>query len=314
MGGIGVITNPRSRQNVKNPQIAERLGYILGEKGTLAQPADLTALNVVAKQFYQHRIDVLCINGGDGTMHTALTAMVKVYDGAPLPKIAILRTGTMNTIARGVGVYGTAAEILAHVVERYHADLPLATARRWLLDVDGQQYGFLFGNGLIAQFLEEYYKGGDPTPVSAVWLLIRACFSAAVGGPLIKRLTAPYVGTAEIDGRVWPTDRWLTVAAGTSDDIGVGFRPFYKCLHHPEHFHAIGIGNLNPMAAVRELPRIYRAREMEGEGMFDGVGKRLVLRAEVPIPYMVDGDFHRGGTELTVQIGPQVDFVLPERG
>ena len=35
MPGIGVITNPYSRQNKRNPRLAQRLGYILGEKGDL---------------------------------------------------------------------------------------------------------------------------------------------------------------------------------------------------------------------------------------------------------------------------------------
>lgn len=311
MGGIGVITNPRSRQNLRNPSIADRLGYILGEKGVLEKPTDLPELHAVARQFREREIDVVCINGGDGTMHKALTAMVGAYGGAPLPKVAILRTGTMNTIARGVGVRGSAAQILEHVVARYHADEPLATARRWLLAVDGTQYGFLFGNGLIARFLEEYYEGTDPTPAKAVWLLVRACLSAAVGGPLIRRLLAPYVGTATIDGREWRCDRWMTVAAGTSDDIGVGFRPFYRCLTHPGRMHAIGVGTLNAMALVRELPRVYTARPMAGDDMYADVGTRLVLRSAEPIAYMLDGDFHRGGTEVVVTIGPPVDFVLP---
>jgi diacylglycerol kinase (ATP) len=312
MGGIGVITNPRSRANLRNPRIAQRLGYILGEKGTLEQPADHEELADVARRFKQRDIDVLCINGGDGTMHTALTAMVKAYDGRPLPKVAILRTGTMNTVARGVGVWGTAAEILAFVVQRYHAEEPLPTARRWTLEVDGSQYGFLFGNGLIARFLEVYYEGSEPTPTKAAWLLLRAVSSAFVGGPLIRRLLTPYDGEVELDGVRWPANRWMAVSAGTSHDIGIGFRPFWKALTHPEHMHAFGVATLNPVSIVRELPRIYLARQVLGDDMYDGVARKLVLRSSVPIDYMVDGDFHKGGTELVVRTGPAVDFVVPE--
>jgi hypothetical protein len=90
----------------------------------------------------------------------------------------------MNTVAHGLGIRASAAEFLYYVVQRYHADLPMPTVRRTLLEVDGQQYGFLFGNGLIARFLEVYYEGGEPTPAKAVWLLLRASCSAAVGGKL----------------------------------------------------------------------------------------------------------------------------------
>jgi diacylglycerol kinase (ATP) len=312
LGGIGVITNPRSRQNLRNPRLARQLGYILGEKGTFAQPTDLDALAATARMFRDHQIDVLCINGGDGTMHTALTAMVKAYDGKPLPRVALLRSGTMNTVAHGLGIRASAAEFLDYVVQRYHADAPMPTVRRNLLDVDGQQYGFLFGNGLIARFLEVYYEGGEPTPVKAVWLLIRASLSAAVGGKLIQRLTTPYVGSVEVGGQRWEPTRYLTVAAGTVDDIGVGFRPFWKAPRHPGSMHALGIATLNAMDVVRELPRIYRAKQVQHPDFLDEVCQELVLRSEEPISYMVDGDFHRGGQVLTVRIGPPVDFVVPE--
>ena len=58
----------------------------------------------------------------------------------------------------------------------------------------------------------------------------------------------------------WPADRWMLVTAGTTHDIGFGFRPFWKCLTHPGHLHALGVATLNPIALVRELPRICTAR------------------------------------------------------
>ncbi len=313
MGGIGVVTNPRSRQNLRNPRLARQLGYILGEKGELQQPSDLDALASTARYFRDRQIDVLCINGGDGTMHRVLTAMIHAYEGQPLPKIAILRSGTMNTVAHGLGIQGSAAEILDYVVQRYHADAPMPTMRRWTLEVDGAEYGFLFGNGLIARFLEVYYEGSEPSPAKAAWLLFRAALSAMVGGTFIQRLMAPYVGEASLDGNSWAGQTWVTIAAGTVDDIGLGFRPFYKAPVHPGRMHVIGLQGTNPMGIVRELPRIYRARPLAGEDWREDVCLELVLRANEPISYMMDGDFHRGGETLTLRTGPSVDFVVPER-
>ena len=66
----------------------------------------------------------------------------------------------MNTVARGLGIRGKASDILDFVVSR-HAAGPLPTTRRWLLGVDHQHYGFLFGVGLFARFLEVYYEGSE---------------------------------------------------------------------------------------------------------------------------------------------------------
>lgn len=313
MSGIGVITNPKSRRNLRNPRLAGQLAYILGERGELAQPADLNALAAVAQRFRERDIDILCINGGDGTMHAAMSAMVKAYGDHPLPRIAILRSGTMNTIAHGLGVKGNASEILDYVVQRYHAGDVMPTKRRWLMSVDGEHYGFLFGNGLIARFLEVYYEGSEPSPTKALWLLLRACASAAVGGAFIKRLLTPFRGTANLDGVEWPMHEWMTVSAGTSDDIGVGFRPFFKALSHPNAMHVVGVASMNAMVLVRQLPRIWRAKQVRSPDIYDDVARKLVLTSDQPISYMIDGDFHRGGTSVTVSMGPAVDFVVPER-
>ncbi len=311
MAGIGVITNPFSRQNLKNPRLARQLGYILGEKGPLAQPTNHADLAATALRFRDHEIDLLCVNGGDGTLHTALTAMVKAYGGRPLPKIVILRGGTMNTVAHGLGIRGTPAEILDYVVSRYHADEPMPMVRRWLIDVDGEQFGFLFGNGLIAKFLEVYYEGREPSPTKALWVLTRVALSALVNGALIQRLMAPWRGEVTVDGVAWPARPWLTVAAGTVDDIGLGFRPFYLAPRHPGQMHALGC-SATPWDIVKELPRIFRARPPASSEFLHQVGSELVLRSEAPIHYMLDGDFHRGGQTLTLRIGPPVDLVVPE--
>ena len=311
MSGIGVLSNPRSRKNRKNPRLTRRLGYLLGEKGDLQAPTDLDALAQVASRFRERDIDILCVNGGDGTLHTALTAMVGAYGDHPLPKVAVLKGGTMNTVAHGLGIRGSASEILHYVVRCYHAEEPMPTARRWLMAIDDQQYGFMFGNGLVARFLEAYYEGSEPSPTKALLLLARGAASVVVRGRLARWLSEPFYGTAEVDGHTWPLERWMSVAAGTVDDLGVGFRPFYKAPRHPGRLHALGLG-CRPWDVVRNLPRIYRAQPIAAEGVFERVGTELIIRSDEPINYMIDGDFHRGGQTLTVRTGPPVDIICPE--
>lgn len=312
LGGIGVITNPRSRRNRANPKLAGRLAYVLGDKGAVESPADLGALDEVAGRFRQRDIDVLCVNGGDGTLHKALTALAKAYGEHPLPKVALLRGGTMNTIAAGLGVKGSAPQVLGWVAGAYHEDRPMPLKRRWLMCVDGDQYGFLFGTGVIARFLEAYYESEDPSPWSAAWLLARAVASAVVGGPLIRRLTEPLTARVETDGEGWLDGPYMTVAAGTADDIGLGFRPFFRAPSHPGYMHAVA-ASPRPMDVVRELPGIYLARPRDPSRMPELVCQRLELRADKPISYMIDGDFHRAGQVLTVAMGPPVDFIIPDR-
>src|SRR5215471_13326780 len=102
--GIGLITNPRSRVNLRDPGRPRRLSYLIGSHGQAEATRTLDDLYRVCEEFRKERIDVLGISGGDGTLHHTLTAMIRTYGSdQSLPPIAILRGGTMNTIARSFG-------------------------------------------------------------------------------------------------------------------------------------------------------------------------------------------------------------------
>lgn len=308
MGGIGVISNPRSGKNKRNPGLARRLAYILGDKNLLAQPDHKDGLGEVARHFRERAIDILCINGGDGTAHTVLSAFLAEYGKTPLPTIALLRGGTMNTMARNIGLRGTPESILGRVVSAYAADEPLSTVERNLLVVDGKHAGFLFGNGLISSFLEAYYEGGDASPWKAVKVLVRAVSSALIGGSFIRRLTRPVRVTVDVDGEVWEPQEYLSVAAGTTADIGIGFRLFFRAVQHPDHMHALGFA-CGPMEVVKALPRVRLAQPIDSPYILEKVTRRMVIEADQPQSYMVDGDFHQGASRVVVEAGPRVRLV-----
>ena len=308
MPGIGVISNPRSGMNKRNPRLARKLAYILGDKNILEQPDHLDGLRSVARQFKERDVDIVCINGGDGTAHTALTIFLAEYGSKPLPKIALLRGGTMNTMARNIGLKGSPESILGRVVNAYASDEPLSFTERNLLVVDGVQAGFLFGNGILSSFLEAYYEGGDASPWKAVKTLARAVGSALIGGSFIKRMLGPVKVRAQVDGRWWEPREYLAVAAGTAADIGLGFRPFFRCLQHPDHMHVLGLAC--PISeVVKAIPTIRLARPVRRPGIQEAVARRLILESDAPIPYMIDGDFHVGGQTLNIEVGPRLRLI-----
>lgn len=315
MSGIGVLTNPRSRHNRRDPGVARSLAYVLGEKGQLVAPDDLDALNHTAERFRDHGIEVLCVNGGDGTLHQALTALVRAYgEEAELPPIAMLRGGTMNIVADSIGVRVPAAAMLEQVVDAYHAGESLRERRvrciRIELDDQPPSYGFLSGNGIIARFLEVYYEKPDPTPADAARLLLRGSMSALVGGRLIRRLTRPWEGTLTLDGERWPHDRWVAVAIGTIEQMGLGFRVFHLLERSPDRLQVVGLaGSVTDLA--RELPSVYRGRGVHRPGDRTEVGSELVLEGTEAQAIMIDGDFyiaHRGRVRYT--LGPEVRFLM----
>lgn len=306
MGGIGVITNPKSRRNRRNPALARQLAYVLGEQGQLAAPHDFDALHRVAEHFKEREIDILAINGGDGTTHVALTAFLRVYGDEPLPRIALLRGGTMNTMASGMGIRGRPDQLLGELVQAFHSGDPMATIERNCLLVDDQA-GFLFGNGLLSNFLEVYYEGSEPSPLKAARLLAQAVFSTVVDGALSKRLRRRVRVQVTVDGTTWSPRDWLTVSVGTVDNMGLQFRPFPHVVGRPGHLEVIGVeASLGELA--RALPGIRLARPIHHPKIPNALARTVVLESEEPMTYMIDGDFHRGGQRLEIRVGPRITF------
>lgn len=313
MPGIAVVTNPRSRQNRRNPRIAGQLSYLLGERGEVAQPSTLSELVETAKKYRDREIDVLAINGGDGTAHVVLTAFARAYGGAPLPPVALLRGGTMNTVASGLGIRGKPATLLSSLVDRYHRQEPFALVERSLLKVDGEepQFGFLFGNGIVSNFLEAYYEGSEPSPLKAASVLTRAVASTLVGGALSARLMRPTRVAMKTDTGAWPMQDYLTVTAGTVDDMGLRFRPFMEAPRHPGYMQVLGIA-CRPVDVLWQLVRMRLGLLPNHPDISSSLTRRIELQSDQPISYMIDGDFHVGGTSLRLETGPTVRLVLPE--
>jgi diacylglycerol kinase family enzyme len=314
MSGIGVVLNPRSRRNLRDPAAVRRLARTLGDFGVVREVRSKDELYRTAEDFKRLKIDVLGISGGDGTNHVTITGFIDVYGGSALPQLAFLRGGTMNTVANSVGVgRGKPEGLLGRVMRAYaaRATKPLANVERYVMRI-GEDYGFLFGTGAVYGYLAEYYAGGEPSPLVAAKTLLRGVGSTLVGGEMVRRLARPFRGSVELDdGTKWPERDYLSVAGGTIDQIGLGFRPFRRYAERDGAFHLLGI-YASPFQFVRDLPRIWNAEPMRDNRTFEALPKRAIVRsAEGKVRYMVDGDLHEApGSELVVSMGPRVKIVV----
>jgi diacylglycerol kinase (ATP) len=267
---------------------------------------------------------VLGISGGDGTNHVTITGFLDVYGGgrvlasheaSPLPQLAFLRGGTMNTVANSIGVRrGRPEGLLGRLIRAYDARArqPLANVERHVMRI-GEHYGFLFGTGVVYGFLAEYYRGGDPSPLVAAKTLARGVGSTLVRGEMIRRMARPFRGTVTLDdGTTWPERDYLAVAGGTIDQIGLSFRPFYRYDERPGAFHLLGI-YATPFQFVVDLPRIQRGEPMRPGRTLEGTPRRAIIRsADGVMRYMIDGDLHESDGPLEVTVGPRVKIlVLP---
>lgn len=309
---IGVVVNPLARRHRRDPEAASRLRRIVGAQGLVRESRSLDDLEAIADEFRTRGVDLLAVGGGDGTNALTLSTFRRVWGDRPLPRLALLRGGTMNTVANAVGVpRRRPEELLGRLVERVAARESITTVEHKTLDVGGR-LGFLFGTGVIYGFLAEYYRDGDPfpTPWTAFTTLARGSASAFVGGETIQRIVKPFEAELVVDGVLWPTRRYFSVGAGTVDQIGLGFRPFYRANESAETLHVLGI-HTSAVGFVVALPRIHLGRGMGPRKVREALAKEITLRTpDGVVEFMIDGDLHRAEGPLEVRVGPRVRIVV----
>ena len=312
MAGIGIVSNPLARRNRRAPEAGRRLRTLLDGEGEVADAATPDELARVVARFKSRRIDVLGVNGGDGTGHVVLTAFAEAYGDAPLPSVALLRGGAMNTVADAHKLRGSPESILRSLLERRRAGVPTRTVERDLLSVesDGERprYGFLFGTGLVVTFLDAYYGTGHPSPLMAAALLARAIGSALVGGHFSATLTGRELLRVTADGDEWPDEPFLAVIAGAVPEIGFGFTPFARCDEQPGFFHAVGLTG-STLQVAAHLPQIWLGRPWKRTLAVDAVTRDLAL--EGPLRFTVDGDLYQVRRSVRVRTGPLVRLIVP---
>jgi diacylglycerol kinase family enzyme len=309
--GIGLISNPRSRVNMRDPGRARKLGYLIGSHGQAEATRSLDDLYRVCEQFKEERIDVLGISGGDGTLHHTLTAMIKTYGEQPLPPVAILRGGTMNTIARSLGIFGESQTLTFELVDRHRRGLlcEVPLVEREVLQV-GDKFGFIFGNGIIYNFLHEYYATGRPSPATATKLIMRAAGSTLMAGPLSQRIYKRFHARVIADGDRWACTDFITVAAAVVEQIGLGFRPFYRVGNGggTQGFALLGI-HTTAVGFVAELPNILAGKPMRRDKVIDQLARQVTFESDDELEYIIDGDTYEQRGELVLRVGPKLRFL-----
>jgi hypothetical protein len=178
MALVALLSNPRS---TGNRQLLPRVRSFCArhpevfhyEVESVEQIAE--ALETIARV----RPKVLIINGGDGTVQTALTELYcgQHFEGAP-PPVAVLPNGKTNLIALDLGAKGDAIETLDRVIELARAGLDGHVVRRELISLTDGEIGskpvlgmFLGGAGLAESILfcrHKIYPLGLPNGFSHV--------------------------------------------------------------------------------------------------------------------------------------------------
>ncbi len=304
---IAVITNARSRQNRKNPGLADALQRELGPGDVLEVTHSFEDLDAAIVRLSALGATYIGINGGDGTNHRTLSAMVRHWKG-PWPTVVLLRGGTMNTVSNGFGGKGDPVSILRRLRRMRDEGRTVTRIPRRLLsiaDSERTHYGFIFGTGVVYSFLEEYYRGGDVTPVTAATTLGRLISSTLVGGPLYRQLTARVHQRVEVEGEIWDEGDYVGVLAATQAQIGLGFRPFHRADENPDRFPLLAL-KCQVIEIVKSLRLVRAGQTPSIPGWNERVVTGFTLHGEGMQKYVVDGELYTCRSAVQVDAGPLV--------
>ena len=309
MAGIGVILNPRASGNRRRPRRADRFRAIVGGDGEVVATRDLADLDETLVRFHDRGFDIVAVCGGDGSFYHAVSRIVKIWGADALPLLLPLRGGTINNLARTIRSRRRRPEsMLAHVVKDFRHGRTHEITQRDLISVNGTEYGYIVGAGLIVNFLRLYYSGKKPGPIRAFVLLIELGLSNVFRTSLIRGVVSPFEADIDCDGERVPFRAFTMMLASTVAHIGLGVKPFYLSARKRGYFHLLA-GPASATLLLGRLLRFFRGFPANLVQLHDTMAREVTVEFAEPTPYTINGELLDPVRVLKLGTGPRVSFI-----
>jgi diacylglycerol kinase (ATP) len=307
---VVLFVNPGSRANRKDPGCAERFAKILGDLGHVLSPPSLERLDEDARRTAEEVPSLIGIHGGDGTLHRTLSALVLAYGPRPLPRIAILTGGTMNVVASSLGIRVRPEPFLTDIAHDLRNGTPLRTVHRRCLRI-GNHCGFIFGNGLLANFLEEYYARGSYGTWRALSIVFRILLSLITNRRYALRIFRRFRGRVLIDGNPLPLTRLTGLGAATVTEIGFRLKLHHRADDDPDRMGGLAIHG-GALSLLFDVLNVRLGRGLSSKRATSFVANRLDIEPKAAeTTYTLDGDLYRSHGPIAVEVGPALEIVKP---
>jgi diacylglycerol kinase family enzyme len=309
---IGVVLNPNALGVRRRVGLRGKLLALLDGIGELVETRTPADVDAVVRRFLDGGAQVIATCGGDGTNLSVLTSLVRIARER-LPTFAILRGGTVNTIAENLAVRGEPEQLLARLIEAVRAG-DVHPRGQDLLEVrmgdEPPMYGFLFAAAMGARFLEAYYGGPITGPAWAGVLAARTIGSALVVGPFARWLFSPVDVELEVDGEiVREPARPRLLLASTVPDVGIGMKVTWQAGRQPGRFNLIS-SSLSTVSMALQIERVLGGRPLRGNPHHDVQAREAVMRFARPEPFTLDGELFRE-SRVEISAGPRVWIARP---
>lgn len=325
---VAVFLNPHSKKNRGRPRRAAELREVVGRSGEVFETRSVGELGDALGDVLGRGARYLVADGGDGSLHWVVNGTRDVLGDEGWPTFVPTNGGTIDFVARKIGIRD-GIDAIARLVQRVTRGDPPRGLPLPSLELTGieqapsgprpfRRIGFaLAAGGVGARFFDHYYAEPNPGPQTIVKVVARAVASqtaAMVPVPWPDTVTRPAreifkptPARVVIDGRELPATQHGALHAGAFDvSLGGVFRVF-PLARDPGvlHFQA---GALSPTEIIRALPSLVRGGAIHGHEFLEVGGQEMRVTAlGEPLRPILDGERLGPLSELTVRRGPMID-------
>lgn len=309
---VGVIYNPRSHRNLGADFDCGLCPHV-----HIAQPRARAQLPEALAEFAAKGIDLLVINGGDGTVRDVLTCGLAIF-GDDWPAVAVLPKGKTNALTIDLGVpedWGLqdAIDALDHGSRVYRRPMAVSTAS----EPGKRVAGFILGAGAFTratQAGQSAHKLGAfdsmVVAITGIWAFLQSLF-ATRGNPWRKGAQMRIgLGAADApmahSGQGDPEMRQLLFAS-TLDRLPAGIKPF-GALKGGLKLVAVDQISRRTTALV-PLVLIGRVRNGLRERGIHQLGATQ-FSLSIGDQFILDGEAFPAG-DYRIEQGPELAFVAP---
>lgn len=315
---VGLLSNPYSGRNRKQ---LDTIGRIVADYPNVhhQQTRDAGHIAEVLAGFADQSIELLAINGGDGTVARTLAHLLEEQPFPVLPRVVLLPGGTTNMNVGDVGLRGSLASAVKRLCEwSTDRNKPHENLVRPILRVTGGTgqpavYGMFFGAGAIIQDIEfcrtRIYSKGISSGIGAALTLARTIWGIARND---RRFVQPVPMSVALNGSpASPARDTRLLLVSSLERLILGIRPWWGQGSGPLHTSLV-LDNADRL--LRNLPSLLRGRPnrylTEARGYYSHNIDRISLAFDGT--WTLDGEDYQASIAdgpVTITNGGDVTFV-----
>lgn len=314
---VGLLSNPLSGGNRKGLAAIHRAldGQEHVIHHTVQTPEEVAA---AIADCADRNVDIIGVNGGDGTIQAVLTALLHQQLFERMPLLALLRSGTDSVIPGDVGLRGTREEGLRKLLNWTRLrDGSNVIVKRPIMRVQPApnqepRYGMIFGAAIVYQAtlfchrrIHSIGLRGGLAPGLTLARFLLAVLSKN------RKYVRPVPITIGLDQNPPQQHDFLVVVISTLERLFLGIDPFWGTGTGPLRFSAVAD---RPKHILRALPALVRGHTYRHATPENGYYSNNAHKVELTMNtrFTLDGQIYTPDPQLgpvVVENGGQASFL-----